>query len=46
MLFVPMLQAVAAFRQENYERSPAFSSEPVSVRLRLTENQVEEIDNY
>ena len=31
MLFVPMLQAVAAFRQENYERRPVYSSEPVSV---------------
>ena len=42
MLFVPMLQAVAAIPQENYERSPAYLSEPLSVRLqRLTENQVE-----
>ena len=46
MLFIPMLQAMAAFRQENYERSPAYSSEPVNVRLRLTDNQVEEIVNY
>ena len=33
-MFVPMLQAVAAFRQENYERSCAYSSEPVSVQAR------------
>jgi hypothetical protein len=43
MLFVPMFQAGAAFRQENFERRPAYSSEPVSVRLGLTEEQLDEI---
>ena len=38
MLFMPMFQAVAAFRQENHERSAPFSSEPANRRLRLTES--------
>ena len=45
MLFIPMFQAVVGFtsRQENYERVPAFSAQPVSTRLRLAEDQVEEL---
>ena len=39
MLFVPMLPAVAAFRQESYERSHAYSYSTVSLK-------VEEIVNY
>ena len=43
MLFVPMLQAVALERGNNYERTPATSSEPVSKHIRVTEEQVNEL---
>ena len=43
MFFVAFMQAIAAHRQNNYQRVIAYSGEPVERRLRLTANQLQEI---
>ena len=39
MLFMPVIQAVAHGRQENFVRRPASSNEPAHIHLRLTDDE-------